>query len=189
REAASRLTCANNLHQLGLACHNYASGHGRLPPGYLGPIPNERGYGADADQIQHAGLLVYLLPYVEQDNISRQLQIDLNPRHLGPAWYTNATNWGLAQTRIKLFLCPSHDPSDPSAQGTAMSFHMFNYSAPIIPDTDDNTWIDAVILAPSNPTVLGRTNYGGCAGLAGRGTSQYWSMYEGVFTNRSETFL
>jgi hypothetical protein len=44
-----------------------------------------------------------------------------------------------------------------------------------------------VVLPPSDPTVLGRSNYAGCAGLAGRGTSQYWSKYEGIFTNRSRT--
>jgi prepilin-type N-terminal cleavage/methylation domain-containing protein/prepilin-type processing-associated H-X9-DG protein len=189
RETANRMACANNLKQLGLACHNYASAHGRLPPGYLGPIPNERFYGSDVDQMQHVGLLVYLLPYVEQDSLYRQLRIDFDPRRLGPAWYTDSTNWQLAQTRIKIFTCPSDDIYDVSLRGTALSFHSFNYSAPIAANADDNTGIDAVILDPSNPTVLGRTAYFGCAGLAGRGTSQYWSGYQGVFTNRSETVL
>src|SRR5262249_52969727 len=98
REAAARTQCANNLKQLALACHNYEGASGRLPPGYLGPIPNEQEYGSAVDQIQHVGLLVYLLPYVEQDNLYRQLQVELNPRRLGPAWYTNLTNWQLAQT-------------------------------------------------------------------------------------------
>src|SRR5215475_4823635 len=51
REAANRMACANHLKQLRLACHNYASTHGRLPPGYLGPIANERLYGTDVDQM------------------------------------------------------------------------------------------------------------------------------------------
>jgi prepilin-type N-terminal cleavage/methylation domain-containing protein/prepilin-type processing-associated H-X9-DG protein len=189
RESANRMQCANNLKQLGLACHNYESSYGRLPPGYLGPIPNERLYGSDVDQIQHVGLLVYLLPYVEHDNLYRQLRVELDPRRLGPAWYTIPTNWQLAQTRVKVFTCPSDDIYDTSRRGTALSFHSYNYFAPIIPDTDDNTQLDAVILDPSNPTVLGRTSYLGCAGLAGRGTSQYWAAYRGVFTNRSETVL
>src|SRR5438105_2512858 len=72
REAANRMSCQNNLKQIGLACHAYDSTHGQFPPGYLGPIPNEREYGADVDRMQHAGLLVYLLPYVEQENLYRQ---------------------------------------------------------------------------------------------------------------------
>ena len=99
----------NNLKQIGLACHNYESSHGRLPPGYLGPIPNERDYGPDVDMIQHVGLLVYLLPHIEQDALFRQLQLSLDLRSTGPAWFTNPTNWRLAQTRLAIFECPSND--------------------------------------------------------------------------------
>jgi prepilin-type N-terminal cleavage/methylation domain-containing protein/prepilin-type processing-associated H-X9-DG protein len=190
REAANRISCANKLKQLGLACHSYDSVFGWLPPGYLGPIPNEQQYGPNVDKIQHVGLLVYLLPYIEQENLYRQLQVDLDPRHLGPAWYTNPVNWQLAQTRIKLFECPSDNiAADTPTQGTALSHHSYNYFAAIVPNTDDNTNEDAVILDPTNAMVLGRTNYFGCAGLAGHGTSQYWSKYEGIFTNRSKTSL
>jgi prepilin-type N-terminal cleavage/methylation domain-containing protein/prepilin-type processing-associated H-X9-DG protein len=190
REAANRMSCANNLKQLGLACHNYDSAYGRLPPGYLGPIPNEQEFGPNRDGIQHVGLLVYLLPYVEQENLYRQLRIDFNVGNLGPAWYTDPTNWECAQTRIKLFECPSDNlAEDTSTQGTVMAFHCFNYNASIVPNMDDNTDVVAYSLDPSNPTVLGRSNYAGCAGLAGQGTSQYWSKYEGIFTNRSRTAL
>jgi prepilin-type processing-associated H-X9-DG protein len=184
------MSCSNNLKQLALACHAYDSTHGQLPPGYLGPMPNDREYGADVERMQHVGLLAYLLPYVEQENLYRQLQIDFDPNRLGPAWYTNAANWQAAQTRVKLFECPSDNLArDTALRGTALAFHFFNYAAPLVPDTDDNTIEDGVLLPPSNPTVLGRANYAGCGGLAGRGTSAYWSKYEGVFANRSQHAL
>src|ERR1700730_2243051 len=52
RAAAARVSCGNNLHQIILAAHNYDSVHSALPPG---------------EDIQGVGVLVYLLPYMEQD--------------------------------------------------------------------------------------------------------------------------
>ena len=51
REAAARMSCTNNLKQLGLAAHNYEDANGKLPP------------GTDANGI---GDMVLLLPYMEQ---------------------------------------------------------------------------------------------------------------------------
>src|SRR5262245_18647880 len=53
REAAARMVCTNNLHQIALAAHNYDSANNYLPPGM---------------DSQHVGAMVYLLPYLEQDN-------------------------------------------------------------------------------------------------------------------------
>ena len=66
--------------------------------------------------------LVYLLPYLEQQNIYRQLQVNLNVNHSGPNWWMNQANWTMAQTRIKLFLCPSDDPYR-STEGTSIARH------------------------------------------------------------------
>src|SRR5262249_24767995 len=83
RAAASRISCANNLKQLGVAAHNYHSTYDRLSPCYLGPLKNNESNGqTDSTRAPYLGVLVFLLPYLEQDNLYRL--IDTNP---GTYWY------------------------------------------------------------------------------------------------------
>src|SRR5215210_4577453 len=78
REAANRMSCSNNLKQLGLACHNYHDTNGQFPPGRKS-LGNTQGaaiatYPSDPIVLNHHGLL-YLLPYIEQDNLYRQFNL------------------------------------------------------------------------------------------------------------------
>src|SRR5579872_4989353 len=80
REAANRMSCSNNLKQLGLACHNYQTTYGRFPPGVVG-VPNPPGILADNGDFfnfQSYGLLTALLPFIELDNIYNQMQVNKN---------------------------------------------------------------------------------------------------------------
>src|SRR5438132_10014134 len=63
RESGRRMTCANNIKQLGVAAHNFHDVFGRLPPGYLGPQPHDNWNNHQSDN-QYVGLLANLLPYV-----------------------------------------------------------------------------------------------------------------------------
>jgi prepilin-type processing-associated H-X9-DG protein len=86
--------CSNNLKQIGLALHNYHGSRGVLPPG-----GNSTG--------NQFGFHVFLLPYIEQDNLyndpnmfdfSRSYTINVPP---------NPTISGAMQTRVPLWYCPS----------------------------------------------------------------------------------
>jgi prepilin-type N-terminal cleavage/methylation domain-containing protein len=90
REAANRITCANNLKQIGLAMHMHHNDHDRLPPSRL-----------SGDRATWA---VLILPYLEQDALYRQWNLQWN--------YVQQTNTA-RQTAVKGYFCPSRrGPSD-----------------------------------------------------------------------------
>jgi prepilin-type N-terminal cleavage/methylation domain-containing protein len=64
REAAARLQCSNNLHQIGIAMHSYHDTQRSFPPAFAKP---PSGVGTNW------GWAVLILPFVEQDNLYRQL--------------------------------------------------------------------------------------------------------------------
>jgi prepilin-type N-terminal cleavage/methylation domain-containing protein/prepilin-type processing-associated H-X9-DG protein len=66
REAGARSQCQNNLHQLGIALHNYENNFKRFPPGgkSYGWCHNPQLYGDPV--IYNWNGLVFLLPYIEQ---------------------------------------------------------------------------------------------------------------------------
>src|SRR6202022_3200770 len=74
REAAARTVCKNNLHQIILAAHNYDSQVGNLPPGMYH---------------QNVGVLVYLLPYMEQDAFFKNFSFRPS---LYPVYYRDPLN-------------------------------------------------------------------------------------------------
>jgi prepilin-type N-terminal cleavage/methylation domain-containing protein/prepilin-type processing-associated H-X9-DG protein len=110
REAAARMSCSNNLKQLGLACHNYEGNFGKFPPGYTQDrIP------APSGAFQGHSVFYFLLPYIEQDNIFKGMDaaVPLNNR-------TNVAGQRAA-TAVKTFVCPS----DQFPEGNP---HVFNAS-------------------------------------------------------------
>ena len=96
REAARRMSCTNNLRQMGLACHNFTDVRGIVPPSRV----EEGGFpalGVPANAFQ--GWAVWLLPYIEQGNLENQYDYKL---HFG-----HANNRKAVQTQVAVFYCPS----------------------------------------------------------------------------------
>jgi prepilin-type N-terminal cleavage/methylation domain-containing protein/prepilin-type processing-associated H-X9-DG protein len=107
REAANRMTCANNLKQLGIAVHNFHTSHSKLPrPGeWLYPIGVDMASGRTIfKQSQDwQGPITMLLPYIEQD--AAWDLYDLKKAYNDP---TAPNNQIAAQTSIAMLLCPSN---------------------------------------------------------------------------------
>jgi prepilin-type N-terminal cleavage/methylation domain-containing protein len=76
REAARRIQCKNRLKQIALAAQNFHDSRNALPPGHLGPIPvGTRNNSSNIGTFQQIGVLVFLLPFMELNNLEEQVRV------------------------------------------------------------------------------------------------------------------
>jgi prepilin-type N-terminal cleavage/methylation domain-containing protein/prepilin-type processing-associated H-X9-DG protein len=123
REAANRMSCTNNLKQLGLALHNYADTHKAFPPGSGGAASNSYRLSAH----------VYLLPYIEGDNLGK-LILNSFPVTYGTVTYTqtpqpwdaNYVPWGY-KYQMSIMHCPSDTPQYDNRGGLTGMIASTNY--------------------------------------------------------------
>ncbi len=158
REAGNRSVCANNLKEIALAVSNYESAFGTLPPSrnlysYTGEGPellSPNDEEPDADETIVGTWAVYILPYLDQQDLYNQWIFD--PTHV-PQPTTDvgapyATEFGeqrpkAVQTPVKTYFCPTR--RTPHTLPTLSS----NSSSGIDPD-DGNS-----ISADGQPGALG----------------------------------
>jgi prepilin-type N-terminal cleavage/methylation domain-containing protein/prepilin-type processing-associated H-X9-DG protein len=154
REAARRIQCVNNLKQIGLAMHNYASA-------FTEALPNN-GWGPPGDYPNDHSPLARLLPYMEQGNAYNVINFDVQMGFPAtddiPAVLMTA-----ARFTISTFLCPSdatnpiHDL--PQASGKTYTFASctygmnhasgmdpnFNFNPASSTATDGLCWINSLV--------------------------------------------
>jgi prepilin-type N-terminal cleavage/methylation domain-containing protein/prepilin-type processing-associated H-X9-DG protein len=96
REAASRLSCQNNMKQIGLAYQSYHGTYGTFPPPGIGSQNGACGWG------------IFLLPYIEQDNLYRQYDFT-QPFSYNPGLGIGTqANQNVSNTYLKVMRCPTN---------------------------------------------------------------------------------
>jgi len=187
RETASRMTCANNLKQIGLAAHNYEAARGYLPAGYIGPTAADNNTSGWSNG-PFIGVMTLMLPFLEQEPLYKSMQLSTtdasNPGvgYPGNYWFaypSYPSNYTQVRTRVKTFICPTAiEGAHPAVDKPWPILGMALFTSGTT--TYTGFWYDDYIgvesyryHAPSNYIAVGGS---------GPGTT-----YEGIYQNRSMT--
>ena len=116
RESARRTQCKNNLKQLALAVHNFESAYKKLPPGQIFSVGAYSNF-ALMDNMTLIGTHVFLLPYLEQENLYKpfasSMKMDVRSFEVDSVdpmkqnYFTYAAVNAVTANQVPALLCPS----------------------------------------------------------------------------------
>ena len=122
REAANRLSCKNNLKQLGLALHNYENVNLSFPPGV---IWNSTTVTFAQPRITFHCLL---FPYIEQNNAAGLINLVDYTGSTGNAWFTSTANIPVTTLPMRHLKCPTDNAYPTYLQPTVkIDYYRSNY--------------------------------------------------------------
>jgi prepilin-type N-terminal cleavage/methylation domain-containing protein/prepilin-type processing-associated H-X9-DG protein len=177
REAANRTQCTNNLKQMGIALHGYHDTWQSFPYGASDD------YGDNSGDWQSLPWGVYILPFLEQQNLYRKFNVATLSGENGAQMWNNQlpSTVGLTWT----FNNPPNntDNADPNVNPAATSLKVYrcpaspNIGVPTYRDTWSNTYcgytdINCQPVAGSGTWTVAISDYIACSGVTGgmRGT-------------------
>ncbi|HTN76802.1 MAG TPA: DUF1559 domain-containing protein [Pirellulaceae bacterium] len=133
REAARRMSCGNNLKQVGLAMHNFHDVYNSLPPGMT------------EDDTKNFGWGTYILPYMEQVNLYTnisQVCTKANERLFPQQQDIDINNWTTilidntnqqvnTKQRLANYICPSSPLAKVDNNGYGASSYVGNFGTEV----------------------------------------------------------
>ncbi|CAN5285205.1 DUF1559 domain-containing protein [soil metagenome] len=155
REAASRMSCSNNLKQIGLAVFNYESTYNYLPGAVIQP----------ANGNLQVGFFVAILPFMEQTA--------LYGKYVPTVKWNNPANQTVINATVKSYQCPSaaqlvwtsglNAPTPSNPDGTMVVGDYFpllttNYPTPRFADAALTFWNSGHTAANIKPTIAAVTD-------------------------------
>jgi prepilin-type N-terminal cleavage/methylation domain-containing protein/prepilin-type processing-associated H-X9-DG protein len=123
REAANRMKCQNSLKQIGLASHSFHDANGRFPSAVN--LPGAMNWPTPPDPAKYYSLHIATFPYYEQDNLQRNVVVDVpNPHYMN----CKGPNSFGAQV-VQILTCPSDSamPQPPVGQYDVYYFGLTSY--------------------------------------------------------------
>jgi prepilin-type N-terminal cleavage/methylation domain-containing protein/prepilin-type processing-associated H-X9-DG protein len=123
REAAARMSCSNNLHQIGLALLNYHTTNKQFPPAAMVAGNFTSSFHPDTSWTNTTMIdnrwgptwITLLLPYIEQDALYKAYRFDLSAKDPANAAVPPdpTVPGGVTSTRLQILLCPSDNSPKP----------------------------------------------------------------------------
>jgi prepilin-type N-terminal cleavage/methylation domain-containing protein/prepilin-type processing-associated H-X9-DG protein len=135
RETANRMSCSNNLKQMGIGLIHYHDAQGSFPPGA---------------SVEGPTWAIYILPYIEQDALFKLYNFSLSN-------ISTDTNQTLVRNHpVKTYICPSDQtepfvPSQPdSGYGSDITYMPSSYRGVEGKTLAPNKWFDSQITSESD---------------------------------------
>ncbi len=176
REAARKMSCSNNLKQIGLAMRTYHNTYNSLPHNGIHQWTRQSKNGTTWRASSKGGVFVKLLPFLEQDPLYNQLNMVISGRKnrsIAPfggsynGWPRFETDWAISADGnavrsevLPTLICPSA-PTDPYVHRANWEIDaaMTTYS-PSMGAQKMNSWRNMCVNYPGNLFDTGPANHG-----------------------------